>query len=72
MSIISTLDSFVKHSRKKVVMYKLLYMAKHSRGKTFVVRIENECSRETFIVATPFYNEYLLLLVNYSTYNIRS
>ena len=41
-------------------------MAKYSRGKTFIVRIENECSREIFVIAVPFDNE-CLLLVNYLT-----
>ena len=42
------------------------YMAKHSRGETYAVRIENECSWETFMIEAPFHNE-CLLSVNYLT-----
>ena len=38
------------------------YMAKHLRVNTFVVRIENECSQENFMVTAPFDNQCLLIV----------
>ena len=41
------------------------YTAKHLRGKTFAVGVENDRSQEMFAVAASFNNE-CLWLVNYS------
>ena len=46
-------------------------MVKHSRGKTFVGKIENECLQENFRGITPFDNESLLpVIIRHKTFMV--